>query len=97
MVSKEFSVDIGEFSSFSEYEKFSGKSDEELSMQTDGGVCGLWADECFDIGAFVFDILQRLINNGFRFKSTAVWSRTARFMFVKSLSVYFFVDIVVIS
>lgn len=97
MASKESSVDIGEFSSSPEHEKSSGKPDEEPSMQTDGGACGSWADECSDTGAPVPDTLQRLINNGLRFKSTAVWSRTARPMLVKSLSIYFSVDTVVTS
>lgn len=97
MASKESSVEIGEFSSSPEHEKSSGKPDEEPSMETDGRASGSWADECSDTGVPVPDALQRLINNGVRFKSTAVWSQTARPMLVKSLSVYFSVDTVVTS
>lgn len=96
MASKESSVEIGEFSCSPEHEKSSGKPDEEPSMQTDGGACGSWADECSDTGVPVPDALQRLIN-GLRFKSTAVWSQMARPMLVRSLSVYFSVDTVVRS
>ena len=64
------------------------------------GATGTVADEVCqsqDDSVPVPDVLTNLVNHGVKFKSVSHWSKTARPMLVKSLSVYFSVDTVVTS
>ena len=85
----ESSVEIGEFTS-------SRENKDSMKSAT-----GTLADETprspDDSGIPVPDVLAHLANHGVKFKSVSHWSKTARPMLVKSLSVYFSVDTVVTS
>lgn len=89
MASQETNVEISEFTSTAENES-----------QMDGA-CGSWADEDpgspVDSVPEVPDALKHLIGHGVCFKLVSQWSKTARPMLVKNLSVYFSVDTIVTS
>lgn len=95
MASQE-SVDISQFTS-------SGETDNGNQNENEGpmdGATGTWADDTtvsHEEGVAVPDILRNLIDHGTRFKPVEQWSKTARPMLVKNLSVYFHVDTVVTS
>lgn len=95
MASQE-SVDISQFTSLGETEN-GNQNENEGPMD---GVTGTWADDTpvsHEEGVPVPDILRNLIDHGTRFKPVEQWSKTARPMLVKNLSVYFHVDTVVTS
>lgn len=83
----ESSIEIGQFTS-------SGENEDSMD-----GATGTLVDETSrsrdDSGVPVPDVLSHLINHGVKFKTVSHWSKTARLMLVKSLSVYFSVDTVV--
>ena len=85
----ESSFEISEFTSSGEIE------------DTTAGASGTVMDETPRSGSGngvpVPDALAHLFNHGVKFKSVSHWSKTARPMLVKSLSVYFSVDTVVTS
>lgn len=90
------SPDISQFTS-------TGENGNDTQHENEGpmedGATGSWADDTPDPpeGIPIPDVLNNLINHGTRFKPVAQWSKTARPMLVKNLSVYFHVDTVVTS